>query len=141
MNSHQFPFDARLEHRAVGLAALTADTTIVTKQQRAQTRTPFVTNILIESIKISANNEQYQFIVEVSNDGFATNEVAGVLSLGATEARIGGGPDNVAGDEYQMFWNTEVNGQAYKDWRIRLDVSGTSPSIGFAMNSSWKGGA
>lgn len=136
-NTHQYAFDARLEHRAAGLAALTANTTIVTKDQRAQTRTRLVTILRVESVKISANDEEYRFVIDVSNDDFTTVETAAILSLGATEARLGGGPDNIAGDEYQIHWNTEVNGTRYKDWRIRLVVAGTSPSIGFSMNSAW----
>lgn len=136
MNTHQYAFDARLEHRAAGSAALTADAVIATASQRSQTRTEFVSILRVESIKISANNEEYNFFFEVSNDGFSTVETAGILSLGATEARLGGGPDNLAGDEYQMKWSTEVNGARYKDWRIRMDVSGTSPSIAFSLNST-----
>lgn len=132
--SHDYAFDARLEHRAAGSAALTADTTIDTVQQRAETRTEYVTIIRIESI--TTTDEEYQFIVEVSNDSFSTVEVAEVVSLGATAARIGGAPDNVAGDEYHLHWTTEVNGTQYKDWRLRLDVSGSSPSIAFSANSS-----
>jgi hypothetical protein len=136
LNSHARAFDTRLEHRAAGSAALTADTTIDTHTQRAKTRTEYVTMLRVESIKISANNEEYRFIFEVSNDGFSTVETAAILSLGATEVRLGGGPDNAAGDEYQVPWFTEVNGQSYKDWRVRLDVAGTSPSIAFSMNSA-----
>ena len=134
--SHDYAFDARLEHRAAGSAALTADTTIDTVQQRAQTRTEYVTILRLETVKVSAGDEEYRFIVEVSNDAFSTVEVAEVVSLGATGARIGGAPSNAAGDEYHLHWNTEVNGTQYKDWRLRLDVSGTSPSIAFSANSS-----
>lgn len=133
--SHARPFDARMEHRKITDPAITTSQVIASFSQRAQSRTPYVTSIVLGTTKISANDEEYRFIVELSNDDFTTVETAAILSLGATEARLGGGPDNVAGDEYQMFWHTEVNGQSYKDWRIRLEVSGTSPSIGFAMRS------
>lgn len=136
MNSHARAFDARLEHRAAAQAALTADTTVVTFNQKAQTRTEYVTIFRLENVKISANNEEYRFLIEVSNDDFTTVEVADVLSLGATEARLGGAVDNVAGDEYHRHWCTEVNGQSFKSWRIRLDVSGTAPSIAFSCNSA-----
>lgn len=134
--SHEYAFDARLEHRAAGLAALTADTTIDTVLQRAQTRTEFVTTIRIESIDIVGNDEEYKFVIECSNDSFTTLEVAAILSLGATEVREGGAPDNAAGDEYNIYWCTEVNGQSYKDWRIRLDVTGATTSLGFSCSSS-----
>lgn len=136
MKSHHYAFDARLEHRAAGSAALTADTTIATKDQRARTRTNYVTTVRVESIKITANNEEYRFLFEVSNDNFTTHETAAVLSLGATEVRLGGAKDNAAGDEYDVHWNTEVNRQSYQDWRIRLDVSGTAPSIAFSASSA-----
>ncbi len=136
MNSHQRAFDARLEHRAAGLAALTADTTLADVDQRSQVRTEFVTVMRLESVKISANNEFYNVYFEVSNDDFTTVEVAAICSLGATEARLGGAVDNAAGDEYHVHWCTEVNGTNYQSWRIRLDVGGTSPSIAFSMNST-----
>lgn len=130
--THQYSLDSRLEVRNVGLAALTANTTLFTHNQRGNTRTAYVAVINIESIKISANNEEYRFIMEVSNDDFSTVETAAILSLGATEARLGGGPDNVVGDAYDFMWCTEVNGTQYKSWRIRLVVAGTSPSIGLS---------
>lgn len=137
MKSHNYAFDARLEHRAAAAAALTANTTIDTVLQRAQSRTEFVTVIRLESIVTNgASGEEYRFIFECSNDSFSTVETAAILSLGATASRLGGGPTNVAGDEYDVHWNTEVNGQSYKDWRIRLEVAGTAPSIGFSCNSS-----
>lgn len=136
LNSHARAFDARLEHRAAGSAALTAAATIATKDQKARTRTEYFTMLRVESIDTASGNEEYRFIFEVSNDDFTTVETAAILSLGHTSARLGGGPTNAAGDEYQVPWNTEVNGQSYQDWRIRLEVNGTSPSIGFSMNSA-----
>jgi hypothetical protein len=136
MKSHQYAFDARLEHRAPAQAALTANTTLVTRDQLAQTRTEFMTMMRIESIKITSNDEEYRFLFEVSNDDFATHEVAQIMSLGATEARLGGAVDNAAGDCYDVPWMTEVNSASYKSWRIRLEVAGTSPSIAFSMNTA-----
>lgn len=137
MQSHDYAFDARLEHRAVGQPALTAATTIVSRDQRAKTRTEFVTQFMVESIDVASGNEEYRFIVEVSNDNFATVETAAILSLGHTSARLGSGPSNAAGDMYQVPWCTEVNGAHYQSWRIRLETAGTSPSIALAVNSTW----
>jgi len=135
--SHTYAVDQRMIHREVAQAAITAASTVIgSHEQRAQTRTQYVTSIGIESIKISADDEEYRFIVQVSNDGFSTNEVAAIASLGATEARIGGGVDNAVGDTVQIHWNTEVNGQSYKDWRITLVTDGTAPSIAFSALSS-----
>lgn len=122
-------FDSRLEHRALGSAALTSTATIVTKAERVAQRTRYVTKMILEAIKISANNEVYTLVAEVSNNGFTNKEIAGILSVGPTETRVGGGPDNAAGDEYDLHWSTEVNGVVYKDWRLRLIIGGTSPSI------------
>lgn len=136
MTNMYHPLDARLEHRAIGAAALTATTTIATVTGRAAQRTPYRTLLNIESIKISANDEAYTFVVEVSNDDFTTVEVAAELTLGATEVRTGGAPDNAAGDNYEMLWTTQVNNAGYQDWRLRMIAAGTSPSIGFSAFSS-----
>lgn len=136
MRSHARAFDTRLEHRAVGAAALTASATIADIDQRAATRTEFVTIVRLDAIDIASNDEEYRFVWEVSNDDFATFETAAILSLGATEARIGGAVDSVAGDEYDVPWCTEVNGKAHQSYRIRLIVAGTTPSITFSMNST-----
>lgn len=135
MLSHARAFDTRLEHRAAGSAAVTASTTVADIDQRAATRTEFETILRVDAIKITANDEEYRFLWEVSNDDFTTFETAAILSLGATEARLGGAVDSAAGDEFDVPWRTEVNGASYKAWRIRLVVAGTSPSITFSMNS------
>lgn len=122
-------FDSRLEHRALGSAAMTSTTTLVTKAERVAQRTRYVTKAIIEAIDIASNDEVYTLVAEVSNDAFSTKEVAGILSFGPTETRVGGAPDNVAGDEYDLHWSTEVNGVVYKDWRLRLIVGGTTPTI------------
>lgn len=136
MSNKDYPFDARLEHRAIAQAALTADATVDTIVQKVAQRTEYLTRFSLESIDVADADEHYEFIIEVSNDSFSTVEVAAHLSLGATAARIGGAPDNVAGDRYDVCWNTEVNDVVYKDARIRLDVSGTSPSVGLSCFSS-----
>lgn len=133
-------FDSRLEHRALGSAAVTATATVVTKAERVPQRTRYATKFILEAIKISANDEAYTFVVEVSNDAFTTKEVAAVLSVGPVETRVGGAPDNAAGDEYDLFWSTEVNGRVYEDWRIRLVIAGTSPTITFGCWSGVDGG-
>lgn len=129
-------FDSRLEHRAIGSAALTATTTLDTIQQRVAQRTRYVMQVVLEAIKVSAGNEHYEFIVEVSNDDFTKVEVAAYLSLGATGARLRSAPDNAAGDTYEVPFSTEINETLYKDWRIVMVASGTSPSITAAV---WSG--
>lgn len=129
-------FDERLSHRDVGSAALTATTTLDTHQQRVAQRTRYVMQITLEAIKVSAGNEHYEFIVEASNDDFTTVEVAAYLSLGATGARLRGAPSNAAGDTYELEFMTQINETLYKDWRVVMVASGTSPSITF---SAWSG--
>ena len=133
LHNKMYTPDSRLIGRAVGQVALTANATVFTKTQLAKTRTEYVTQINIEAIDIANTDEEYRFVFECSNDSFSTVETAAIVSLGATGARLGGGPDNAAGDEYQIPWNTEINGKSYKDWRIRLEVAGTTPSIQFSM--------
>lgn len=123
------PVDARLLHRELGQAALTATATLGSYSQRVAMRTSYVTQLLMEAIKVSGGNESYTVVVEVSNDAFTTVEVAAILSLGHTSVRIGGAPSNAAGDMRQFYWTTEVNGIVYKDWRIRVIMAGTSPSL------------
>lgn len=138
---HMLPLDSRLEHRAAGAAALTATTVLDTVDQTVAVRTEFTTRVYLESVKISANNEDYKLVAEVSSDNFATvNEVAGVVSMGATEVRQSGAPDNAIGDHYDLHWSTEVNGTKYRYWRIRLIQAGTSPSMGLICYSSVRRG-
>lgn len=133
-------FDSRLEHRALGSAALTATATVASESERVAQRTRYVTKFIAEAIKISANNEVYTLVAEVSNDSFSTFQTAGILSLGPTETRIGGAPDSAAGDTYDLYWSTEVNGTVYKNWRIRAILGGTSPSLTLGCWSGVEGG-
>lgn len=131
-----YPFDKRLEHRAIGSAALTATTTLATISQRVAMRTAYLTRIMLESIDVSSGNELYTFVVEVSNDSFTTVEVAGMLTLGHSSVRQSGAASNVAGQLYEMMWESEVAGVVYKDARIRVIAAGTTPSIAPATYST-----
>lgn len=123
------PVDARLLHRELGQAALTATATLGSYSQRTAMRTSYITQLFIEAIDVSSANELYTVIVEVSNDSFTTVEVAAVVSLGHTSVRLGGAPSNAAGDRRQIPWTTEVNGIVFRDWRIRVIMAGTTPSL------------
>ncbi len=130
-------FDSRLEHRALASAALTATTTLDTITQRAEQRTAYRTLVNVEAIKISANDELYKLVVELSNDNFSTiDDVAAVTDFGATEVRESGAPDSVAADTAEVLWSTEKNGTKYQYARLRMVISGTSPSITFGCYSS-----
>ena len=137
MANMRHPFDSRLEHRAVGSAAVTATATLHTETQRAAQRTAYRTVIDTTAIKISANDELYQFVVELSDDNFTTvNAVAACLDMGATEVRQSGAPDSAAADGLELMWATEANGTTYQYWRVRVIISGTSPSITFNCYST-----
>ena len=124
-----YPFDKRLEHRGMGAAALTAATVLATITERAEQRTMYLTKAMIEDIDIANGDESYKVVVEVSNDDFATIEIAAILDLGATGARQSGAPDSQPGDELELYWCTEVNGVKYSASRIKLFTAGTTPSI------------
>lgn len=131
------PFDSRLEHRALGSAAITADTVLDTITQRAAQRTAYRTLVLVEAIDIASSDETYQVVMELSNDNFTTvNEVAAILDLGDTAVRQSGAPDNAAGDEYEVMWSTEVNGEKYQYARVKVFAGGTSPSITIGCHST-----
>lgn len=123
------PFDSRLEHRALGSAALTTATVLDTITQQAQQRTAYRTLVNIEAIGIATNDETYQIVVELSNDDFTTIEVAAILDLGATEVRQSGAPDSAAGDTYELLWTTECNGVKYEKARIKVFMAGTAETI------------
>ena len=129
MSNKAYAFDSRLEHRALGSAAITSTATLDTITERAAQRTDYRTIATVEAIKISANDELYQIVVECSNDGFTTLEVADVKDFGATEVRQSGAPDSLVADIVELYWCTEINGTKYAASRVRLIASGTSPSI------------
>ena len=122
-------FDVRLQHREPGAAALTTTTTLDTITERAAQRTVYRTIVNVEAITINDNNELYNLVIQLSNDGFTTIEQAAILSLGATEVRVGGSKDSAAGDTYEIMWSTEADNVKYTESRLRLVISGTTPSI------------
>lgn len=86
----------------------------------------------VSAIKITANDEFYNLIVQGSNtaDFSGPKETLAELNLGATEVRHGGAQDSIVG-RYELPF---VNGQAGTNYRyIRQyhDVGGTSPSINY----------
>lgn len=131
------PFDSRLEHRALGSAALTSTTVLDTITQRAAARTAYRTLINIEAIDIANSDEIYTLVVELSDDNFSTvNEVAAIADFGDTAVRQSGAPDSAAGDTREVLWTTECNGVKYDYARLKLFVAGTSPSITLGCFSS-----
>ncbi|MFY0633680.1 MAG: hypothetical protein JXQ91_07705 [Vannielia sp.] len=122
-------FDSRLEHRALGSAALTTATVLDTITEPAARRVAYRTLVNIEGIVITNDDETYQIVIECSNDSFSTIEVAAILDLGATEVRQSGAPDSAAGDTYEMLWSTEINGVKYGSWRVKTFMAGTAESL------------
>lgn len=123
------PFDARLEHRAVASAAQTSTAVVDTITERAAQRTQYRTMISLEAIAIDGNDELYTFVVELSNDGFSTIEVAAITEFGATEVRQSGAPDSVAGDVKEILWSTELGDTKYAASRLKCFHAGSSTSI------------
>lgn len=136
MPNNYYAFDSRLEHRALGSAAMTSATVLDTITERAAHRTMYMTKVIVEAIVISNDDETFQVVIECSNDSFSTIEVAAILDLGATEVRQSGAPDTVAGDEYEMYWSTEINGTKYSSWRVKVFMAGTAESITMGCYSS-----
>lgn len=130
------PFDSRLEHRAANSAALTATTTLADMDQKAQTRTEFVTKFYVESIDVASGDEKYTLLVELSNDDFTTVDAVGGLREMGDATQIYEVTDTAAGDEFELWWSTEVAGVTYRYWRVRLIVAGTSPSMGIHCYST-----
>ncbi len=129
MPNKYHPFDSRLEHRALGSAAVTATATLATITQRANQRTCYLTKVILEALDIASNDERYQIVVEGSNDSFSTLEVLAQTDFGATEVRQSGAPDSVAGDTADIYWCSEQNDTKYGTVRIRLIVAGTTPTV------------
>ena len=129
MSNKAYAFDSRLEHRALGSAALIATAILATITERAAQRTDYRTIATVEAIKISDNDELYQVVVECSNDGFTSLEVAGIADFGATEVRQSGAPDSLVGDFCEIYWSTEINGTKYAASRIRVITAGTDETI------------
>lgn len=119
--------------RDVGLSALTADAYVGDQfDQLAATATDMIAVVNIESCKVSAGDETYLLTVLGSNatnrsDGEILAQVfvgdAGTIAL---ETR-----DTIAGDRVEMRFRTEKNGTKFRYVDLHLDVTGTSPSIGF----------
>lgn len=126
-----YPYDSLMVFRAAGQAALTADNANIGEIDfGAQARFDGVVVVGVESIAIDGNDELYEFILKGSNDDFSTEEILGLLTLGATEVRPTGAIDSTTG-VYEIHFSNEVNDVIYQKVRLELDGSGTSFSIGF----------
>ena len=135
MPSKYYAIDAApgLIKRANGLAALTADAYVGDQHdQGGAVATDGICIINIESCKVSAGNETYLFTVVGSNVADRSDgEILGQITLGdagtiALETR-----DTIAGDRAEIRWRSEKNDTEFRYLDLHLDVSGTSPSIGF----------
>lgn len=135
MPNKYYAFDARLDHRSFGSAALTATATLATITSHSAQRTAFLTKLTIEAIDVASGNESYILSIECSNDGFATFDVAATLELGHSSVRRST-MSNAAGDSFDVLWATEINDVKYAAARIRLIVAGTSPSITASCHST-----
>lgn len=131
-----FAFDAAtgLPKRDPAQAALTASAWVGTQHdQQAATATDAVLVVNIESIDIASSDEVYTFRVVGSNvadrsDGetLAIAQVGKASAIGTGETR-----DSAAGDRLVVPFRTEKNRTRYRYIDLRLNVAGTTPSIGF----------
>lgn len=89
----------------------------------------------VTAIKISANDELYNFIVQGSNSAtFASGiEELGRRLLGPTEVRKGAGDSTIG--RYEIAFSNDVDGTEYRYLRVLLDVGGTSPSV--TVSNMW----
>lgn len=135
MPSKYFVMDGAtgLIKREVGLSALTADAYVGTQHdQGGNVATDMACIINIESCKVSAGDEVYRFrIVGSLTSDRSDAEVLAELEVGdagtlAIETR-----DCIAGDQLIIRFRTEKNDQEFRYIDLHLDVTGTSPSIGF----------
>lgn len=141
MPNKYYPFDARLSHRALGSAALTATGTLATIDQKTAMRTAFLTRFVIENIDVSSANELYTIVIEGSNDAFTTFETLAAYTLGHTSVRLGAAPSSAAGFTLDLLWTTEQLGLVYDQARIRVVMAGTTPSLTVGCYSTIMPGA
>ena len=137
MSNKFHALDVRLQHRDPGSAAVTSTAVVETINQRAAGRTDYLTKIHVEAVDIVSSDELYTFVIELSDDNFSNvREVAAIRDFGDTAVRQSGAPDTLAGDNIEMFWSTEVNGVVYQDWRLKVFMVGTTPSLTYHAYSS-----
>jgi len=136
MLSKYYAIDASvgLIKRAKGLAALTADAYVGTQwDQGGAVETDFVTVIDVESCKVSAGNETYTLRVVGSNVADRSDgQVLATLELGDAGTLPIQTRDTIAGDRHVLWARSDLNGTAFRYIDLHLDVTGTSPSIGFS---------
>ena len=133
-----YALDAELQHRDIGLAALTADAYVGSQiNQGGAVLTEFITVINVESIDIANSDETYTFRIVGSTDAARTDAtILGELIIGDNAAIAIETQDAAAGDRYEITWRSAKNGTNYRYLDLHLDVGGTTPSIGFNAFSS-----
>ncbi len=120
--------------RDVGLAALTADAYVGTQHnQGAATATHGICIINVESIDVASSNEVYRFVVLGSNVADRSDgEILGMIEIGDAGTIALETVDAAAGDRNEIRFRTEKNGTKFQYIDLHLDVTGTTPSIGFS---------
>jgi uncharacterized OB-fold protein len=88
--------------------------------------------INLESVKVSANNEVYRFVVLGSNTADRSDgEILGMLEIGDGGTIALETVDAAVGDRAEIRFRTEKADRIFRYVDLHLDTSGTSPSIGF----------
>lgn len=135
MPSKYYAMDAAtgLIKRELGLAALTSDGYVGTQHDQGDAAvTDLICIIDIESCKVSAGDETYVLsLVGSETSDRSDAQILAQITVGdagtiAVETR-----DTVAGDRIELRARSEKNDTNFQFIDLHLDVSGTSPSIGF----------
>ena len=123
--------DKEMIVRENGLAALTASTTLFDFDLKAAARNDMTLRAYIESISVANDDELYRIRILGSNDAdYSDIEVLAHYAMGASGSRPEGARSNGPGEAIDLSFSTVQAGTAYRYLRIRLTISGTSPSIG-----------
>jgi hypothetical protein len=135
-NQRTFAIDAApgLIKREAGSAALTTDGYVGAQHdQGGAVLTPMVCRINVETIKVSAGNEEYTFRIVLSNDsGRSDSVVVATEVAGDASVKTNDTVDTLAGDTIDLRFHTMKADIAYRYVDLHLDVGGTAPSIAFA---------
>ncbi|QDP64848.1 MAG: hypothetical protein Unbinned5081contig1001_5 [Prokaryotic dsDNA virus sp.] len=136
MFSKTYAFDAAtgLLKRDAAQAALTADAWVGTQwDQGSPAATDIIAIINIESVDIANSDETYEFLIVGSQTSDRSDaQILGRAKIGDAAAIAIETVDAAAGDRVEIRCRTEIGLTKFQYVDLYLDVSGTSPSVGFS---------
>jgi len=129
MGLRTYDFDADMLMKDAGLVAATAAATVsgaAKVKNVGAARLDAVLVVDVSAVEIASNDEEYDIIVQGSNDSaFASGvENLGQLNLGATEVRQGGAQDSTTG-RYELLFTNYQDDTVYQYLRVYIVVAGT----------------